>query len=158
PRPSAAAGARAPRAPARPRRRLRLRAASAPPTRRSSRTTRPTSSAPPRRSRPWSNSAVLVASGAHVGDGLRPQDVLHPPVEGRGVLARLDAGAVVLRERDPRPRHQPQQRVAQALELALAEAVESAALDELLRERGESRLAFDLPLHDQRLQSPPRGL
>src|SRR4051812_35404250 len=94
--------------------------------------------------------------------GLRSQGVLDPPVEDRGIRARLDAGAVVLRERDPGPRDQPQQRIAEALELALAEAVElalaEAALEDLLRERGERCLACGLSLHDQRLQSPLHGL
>src|SRR4051812_17715569 len=87
-----------------------------------------------------------AASGEYVGGGLRPDDVLDPPVEGRCVVARLDAGAVVLRERDPSPRDQPLQRFPEALELALAEALElavpealelalaDAAIDELLRE------------------------
>jgi hypothetical protein len=67
----------------------------------------------------------------------------------------------LLGERDPSPRAKPQQRfaealelaVAKALELAFAEALDLAAIDELLRERWESRLAFGLPFQRGRFRS-----
>src|SRR5580704_9076085 len=49
-----------------------------------------------------------AASGKDVGGGLRPQDVLDPLVEDRGIVARLDARALLLRKREPGPRDQPQ--------------------------------------------------
>src|SRR5580700_7478331 len=92
-------------------------------------------------------------SDEDIGRGLRPQNVLDPPVEDRGVVARLYAGAVLLRERDPGPRvaehlqlavAEPLQlAVAEPLQLAVAEALELAGVDEPLHEGGKRRLAFD---------------
>src|SRR5690242_2044373 len=57
-----------------------------------------------------SPSATLgwAASQEDVTCRLCLKDVVDPPFEGRGIGARPDAGAVIVREREPRPRDQPQ--------------------------------------------------
>src|SRR5262245_21318671 len=95
-----------------------------------------------------------AASGKDVGGGLRPEDVIEPPVKGYGILAGMDASAIILGECDPDARDEPEQRVALALEFALLDA----ALEDLLNKRGKRCRALSLSFHDQRLQRPPHRL
>ena len=53
-----------------------------------------------------------------IGSDFRPNHVFDPSIEGRYIAAGLDASALLVGERDPRPADQPQQRVAQSLDFA----------------------------------------
>src|SRR4051812_12695457 len=59
---------------------------------------------------------MLDASGEYVVGRLRPEDRVHPPIEGRGIRAPTHALAVALRERDPGARKQPEEGVALLVE------------------------------------------